>query len=191
MKREELNVFLIPLLYLLLSKANMTSNAEFQQLILFRWERIPKVYLENARTQYRLLYETIEILHVHAIVTIHAIVVMVNFSIMEMGSTPLIGSISCSILSIHRYTTTDQRSIDICTLPWGGDQCYMDSQCYNGLCIGGQCVCYYNWACGDCSLGLNEDILRGATCGQYVSGRGKCTKDTDCNHISSHIVLAK
>ena len=30
-------------------------------------------------------------------------------------------------------------------------------------------------------MGLNEDILIGASCGDYVHGGGKCIDDTDCS----------
>ena len=31
-------------------------------------------------------------------------------------------------------------------------------------------------------MGLNEDILIGATCGDYVHGGGTCTSDSDCGN---------
>ncbi|KAK8797286.1 hypothetical protein WA158_004494 [Blastocystis sp. Blastoise] len=89
-----------------------------------------------------------------------------------------------TLTTYKRYNGESTRWIDVCSIQWGGNTCYMDSQCYNGLCIHGKCVCYKNWVCGDCSLGLNEDILNGAYCGLYVLGKGQCSSDKDCGTIS-------
>ena len=65
-------------------------------------------------------------------------------------------------------------SVDICDVQWGGGYCTEDSECHGkGLCIENQCVCYSNWLCPYCEMGLNEDILIGATCGDYVHGGGR------------------
>lgn len=73
-------------------------------------------------------------------------------------------------------------SVDICDVEWGGGYCTEDSECHGkGLCIENQCVCYSNWLCPYCEMGLNEDILIGATCGDYVHGGGTCYDDDDCN----------
>lgn len=73
------------------------------------------------------------------------------------------------------------RTVDICSVEWGGGYCSSDDECNGrGLCIENQCVCYSNWLCPYCSMGLNEDILIGATCGDYVHGGGKCIDNVDC-----------
>ena len=74
------------------------------------------------------------------------------------------------------------QTVDICSVEWGGGYCTDDEECNGrGLCIENQCVCYSNWLCPYCSMGLNEDILIGASCGDYVHGGGKCVDDVDCN----------
>ena len=72
-------------------------------------------------------------------------------------------------------------TVDICSVEWGGGYCTKDEECHGkGLCINNQCVCYSNWLCPYCSMGLNEDILIGAKCGDYVHGGGACSDDSDC-----------
>lgn len=72
-------------------------------------------------------------------------------------------------------------TVDICSVEWGGGYCTKDEECHGkGLCINNQCVCYSNWLCPYCSMGLNEDILIGAKCGDYVHGGGSCSDDSDC-----------
>lgn len=88
----------------------------------------------------------------------------------------------------NEYTTIrsmlfdPSQTVDICSVEWGGGYCTDDDECNGkGLCIENQCVCYSNWLCPYCQMGLNEDILIGATCGDYVHGGGQCTMDADCS----------
>ena len=77
----------------------------------------------------------------------------------------------------NEYTTVrsllhdPSRTVDICSVEWGGGYCSSDDECNGrGLCIENQCVCYSNWLCPYCSMGLTEDI----------HGGGKCLDDIDC-----------
>lgn len=81
-----------------------------------------------------------------------------------------------------RLIDGSSNTVDICSVEWGGGYCTEDEECHGkGLCIENQCVCYSNWLCPYCQLGLNEDILIGASCGDYVHGGGRCNEDEDCS----------
>ena len=82
----------------------------------------------------------------------------------------------------NRFIDGSSNTVDICSVEWGGGYCTEDEECHGkGLCIENQCVCYSNWLCPYCEMGLNEDILIGASCGDYVHGGGRCCNDNDCN----------
>lgn len=72
--------------------------------------------------------------------------------------------------------------IDVCANPFGGGRCEADSQCFNGLCIHGKCVCYSGWTCEYCTLAVTADVLNHATCGAYSTGGRSCTTDATCDH---------
>ena len=86
------------------------------------------------------------------------------------------------LFSYCRLIDGSSNTVDICSVEWGGGYCTEDEECHGkGLCIENQCVCYSNWVCPYCQLGLNEDILIGASCGDYVHGGGRCKEDDDCS----------
>ena len=84
--------------------------------------------------------------------------------------------------TIRSLLQDPSQTVDICSAEWGGGYCTDDDECNGrGLCIEHQCVCYSNWLCPYCTMGLNEDILIGAHCEDYVHGGGRCVNDVDCS----------
>jgi len=74
-----------------------------------------------------------------------------------------------------------RRTINLCAFGRGGDNCTRDAECggLHGLCIGGNCVCYQGYVCGNCTIS-ETDMLYGLTC-RFPDGGGVCKTDKECN----------